>query len=84
MNPLPTHRIAIEQRSGIYLMFYETLIISDSRRQAEGRYEQQLLRIFNDFVKAEKAALFVISDRKVNSPLITRDDTLKNIILRPA
>lgn len=78
----PTHRIALEARSGIWLMFYETLITSLLRRQPKGCYEQQLLRIFTDFDKAEKAALFVISDRKINPPLIVRDNSQRNVMLR--
>lgn len=77
------HRISLEPRSGIYLMFYETLhylVFYKSR----GYYTQQLLRIFKDFDTAEKAALAVIIDRKVNCPLIIRDDSYKNKMLRPA
>ena len=74
MKPLPTHRIALEPRSGIWLMFYETLY----RGFYKGYYKQQLLRIFRDFDTAENMALFVIIDRKITSPLIVRDDSEKN------
>ena len=78
------HRVALEFRSGIWLMFYETL-------RRKGIYKQELLRIFGHRIStkirydtAEKAALFVISDRKVNAPLIVRDDSLRNQAIRPA
>lgn len=71
------HRIAIEPRSGIWLMFYETL-----HSQFRGLYRQQLLRIFKEFDTAEKVALFQISDRQISSPLIVRDDSQKNVMLR--
>ncbi len=69
------HRIAIEFRSGIWLMFYETLI-------RKAIYRQDLLRIFRSYDAAEKAALFVIRDRQINTPLIVRDDSKKNVMLR--
>lgn len=85
----PTHRIALEARSGIWLMFYETLITNSLRRLPEGSYEQQLLRIFGHSIEsefrfdfAEKTALFVISDRKINAPLIVRDNSQRNVMLR--
>ncbi len=69
------HRVALEPRSGIWLLFYESLI-------HKGFYKQQLLRIFKDFDSAEEAALFVISDRKINCALIVRDDSKKNVMIR--
>lgn len=76
------HRVALEFRSGIWLMFYETL-------KRKGIYKQQLLRIFGHRIRtqirfdtAERAALFVISDRKVNTPLIVRDDSKKDVMIR--
>ena len=80
----PLHRISLEPRSGIYLLFYETLITSTLTAQGGVYYEQQLLRIFPNFDRAEKAALFVISDRKIDTPLIVRDDSKKNVRLRKA
>lgn len=80
---LPVHRVAIEERSGIWILFYETLTTF------KGFYKQQLIRIFGHrinhkvrFVTAEKAALWIIADRKVNSPLIVRDDSKKNVAVR--
>lgn len=73
------HRISLEPRSGIWLLFYETLIYP-----LEGVYKQQLLRIFKDFDSAEEAAFLMIKDRKVNSPLIVRDDSHRHEILRQA
>lgn len=81
-EPLPTHRIALEPRSGIWLMFYETLITSSLRKQPDGSYEQQLLRIFNDFASAEIEALLLINDRHINSDIIIRDDNQRNVMLR--
>jgi len=81
---MDTHRISLELRSGIWLLFSETLISPYSRL-----YKQELLRIFGHRIKAdarftaaEKAALFVIRDRKINSPLIVRDNSERNVILR--
>ena len=71
------HRVALEPRSGIWLLFYETL-----NSQFRGLYRQQLLRIFRDFDTAEIAALFVIGDRKAKTPLIVRDDSQRNVMLR--
>ena len=70
------HRVTLEFRSGIWLLFYETLV-------RKGIYKQQLLRIFGHRIKdryetAERNALFVISDRHIDSALIVRDDSQKN------
>ena len=81
-EPLPTHRIALEPRSGIWLMFYETLITSSLRKQPDGSYEQQLLRIFTNFYTAETKALFLKADRHINSDIIIRDDNQRNVMLR--
>ena len=72
---MDNHRISIEPRSGIYLLFYETLI-------AKGIYKQQLLRKFNDFESAEKAATFEKLIRHIDSDVILRDDSQKNKMIR--
>lgn len=70
------HRVSLEERSGIWLLFYESLI------SCKNIYEQQLLRIFKDFDRAENTALFVISDRHVKCPLIVRDNSEKDKMFR--
>ena len=65
------HRIAIEERSGIWLLFHETLIT------AEGYYEQELIRIFRNFDTAETGAVQEKIDRQIYTPTIIRDDNLK-------
>lgn len=72
------HRIAIEPRSGIWLMFYETLT------SFKGFYKQQLLRIFKDFDAAEEAAFLMIEDRHITSELIIRDADKKDVAIRTA
>lgn len=93
MEPLPVHRIAIEPRSGIWLLFYETLISSPYiRPQEDGFYKQQLLRIIGHrisseirFETAQKIALIEIAKRKVTYPLVyVIDDSQKNVMLRKA
>lgn len=76
------HRVALEFRSGIWLLFYETLV-------RKGIYKQQLLRIFGHRISAkiryetaERKALFVISDRHIETLLIVRDDSQKHKIFR--
>lgn len=89
---LPTHRIALEPRSGIWLLFYETLISSPHiRPQEDGLYKQQLLRIFGHcispeirFTTAEEAAFLIIEDRQIKAALIVRDDSQRNVMLRKA
>lgn len=80
---LPVHRISLEERSGIWLMFYETLT------SFKGFYKQELLRIFGHrirtelrFEAAKLAALCLIADRKITAPLIVRDDSKKNVTVR--
>lgn len=79
------HRIALEERSGIWLLFYETLT------SFKGFYKQQLIRIFGlrintklRFATAEKEAKWLISDRQIKSPLIVRDDSKKDVTIRTA
>lgn len=70
------HRIAIEPRSGIWLMFYETLT------SFKGFYKQQLLRIFKDFDAAEVGAVQEKIDRKLYNPTIIRDAGKKDVTIR--
>lgn len=85
MDPLSTHRISIEERSNIYLLFYETLITSEYvQPQENGSYKQQLLRIFKDFKGAEAHALQMKIDRHINTEIIVRDDSQRNVMLREA
>lgn len=95
MNLLPTHRIALEPRSGprfgIWLLFYETLCDYRPVVYNTGHYKIQLIRIFGHRIKSELrfeaaklAALKIISDRNIESPLIVRDDSQKNEMLRKA
>lgn len=80
----PLHRISLEPRSGIWLIFYETLITSTLTAQGGVYYEQQLLRIFPDYDRAVQYALFVKYNRKIDTPLIVRDDSQRNVRLRKA
>lgn len=75
-------RIALESRSGIWLMFYE-------RRYRPGEMYQQLLRIFGHrihpkvrFEMAKLAALCEMTDRHIKSPLIVRDNSKRNVMIR--
>lgn len=81
MNEL--HRVSLEPRSGIWLLFYET------QMSFKGFYKQDLVRIFGHRIRAEVrfetaklAALFMIADRKITAPLIVRDDSKKNVMVR--
>ena len=73
------HRIALEPRSGIWLMFYETLVTSYSKV-----YEQRLLRIFKSFDSAKAAAILEFRKRQISAPLIIRDDSEKDEMFRKA
>ena len=83
------HRIALEPRgsgsSEIWLMFYEALVTSYSKV-----YEQQLLRIFKNsdvakaFDIAKAAAILEFRKRQISAPLIIRDDSEKDEMLRKA
>lgn len=91
MNPLPTHRIAIEPRSShgqeIWLLFYETLITYYLKWQGEGSYEQQLLRIFNCPECREIAEAIAIREknrRKIIVDVIIRDNSQRHVRLRKA
>jgi len=76
------HRIALEPRSGIWLLFYETKELYNIHYSQLGLYKQQLVRIFTNFDKAEEAAMFMIADRKISCPLIVRDDSHRNEMMR--
>lgn len=87
----PNHRIALEPRSGIWLLFYETREVTNNFYKQQGYYKQQLIRIFGHrinskvrFDTAKRAALFVIADRGINTPLIIRDDSQRNVTIRRA
>ncbi|KKN74463.1 hypothetical protein LCGC14_0390830 [marine sediment metagenome] len=77
------HRVAIEVRSGIWLLFLET--------EFKNGYKQELVRIFGHririeirFMTAEKAGMLMIADRHIETPLIIRDDFYKNQVTRSA
>jgi len=78
------HRIALESRSGIWLMFYETLIsyVNVNVDYTQFTYKQQLLRIFKSRNIAEKAAISEGIKRRIRSPILLRDDSKKNEMLR--
>jgi len=81
----PLHRIALEPRSGIWLLFYETLIkFSPQRYSLKNCYEQQFLRIFHNFDVAKKAADFEKVVRYIDTDIIIRDDSQRNVRLRNA
>lgn len=75
------HRVAIEFRSGIWLMFYETWVPSRCR------YEQEFLRIVSRSEASEPAEVEAVQekiDRKLYNPTIIRDDNRKNKRFRKA
>lgn len=79
MNEL--HRVSLEEHSGIWLLFYET------QTSFKGFYKQDLIRIFGHRIKdrfaiAEAAAKWLMRDRKITAPLIVRDDSKKNVMVR--
>lgn len=78
MDLLPIHRMALEERSGFWLMFHEILITSKSG------YRQVLLRIFRNKKSAEEAAIIWKVIRHIDSETIIRDDSEKNEMLRKA
>lgn len=75
---LPKHRMAVEERSGIWLLFYETLTSPYSRR-----YEQQLLRIYHSRITAEDGAIPLFEKWAISTPVIVRNDSRKDKMLRP-
>lgn len=83
IDSFPRHRISLEPRSGIWLMFYETLI-SSLRRQAKNSYKQELVEVFNDFDIAKQVALVEINNRRVECELIVRNNRQRYEILRRA
>lgn len=74
---LDQHRISLEPRSGIWLMFYETLV-SPYRKI----YRQQLLRLFKNLDTAKEAAILEFRKRQISAPLIIRDNSQKNEMFR--
>lgn len=64
------HRIAIESRSGIWLMFYETLLM--------GHCEQKLLEISNSREEAEAIADRVKIAKRISTRTIVRGDGEKD------
>jgi hypothetical protein len=72
-------RIALEPRSGIWLMFYETLVDPCSKRCA---YEQELLRIFKGLGHAKEGAIIEFRKRSISAPLVIRDDSQKDRMYR--
>jgi len=64
------HRMAIEPRSGIWLVFYEILLMRV--------YEQELLEISNSREEAEKIAYDEKIARKIYTPTIVRGDGEKD------
>lgn len=78
MEPLPTYRMAIEPRSGIWLLFLETLSITF------GHYEQQLLQICKSKSLAENVANIEKTIRHLDTETIIRDESQRHIKLRKA
>jgi len=63
----PLHRIALEPRSGIWLLFYETLFNSN-----QGLYKQQLLQIFGHRIKAKIRFMVAEKERNYKTSLKVR------------
>ncbi len=79
LSTLPKQRVAVESRSGIWLLFFETLTTPYSRK-----YEQRLIRIYHSFITAKDGAILLFNKIPICTPLIVRDDEFKDKILRPA
>lgn len=72
------HRIAIEFRSGIWLMFLETMF-------RKGIYRQRLLRIVSRTEESGPAEVEAVQekvDRQIYTPTIIRDDSKKDAVMR--
>lgn len=78
----PTQRIAIEERSGIWLLFHEKLNLCSSPKGKKNTYQQRLVRIFKDFDTAEKAAFLEFCKWQISASLIVRDDSEKDLLVR--
>lgn len=72
-------RVAVESRSGIWLLFLETLTTPYSRL-----YEQRLIRIFHTFITAKDGAILIFRKWSISVPLIVRDDSDKDEMFRRA
>lgn len=76
-----THRVALEPRSGIWLLFYETL--HEVKFYAkQGLYKQQLLQIFKDFDAAATRVQGEKIVRNIFTETIVRDDSHRDESLR--
>jgi len=68
------HRVSIESRSGIWLIFYEILSL--------GIYKQQLLEVSNSREEAETIADGKKIARRIYTRTIVRDDGEKDKMTR--
>lgn len=78
----PTHRIALEPRSGIWLLFYETLHHVKLYRE-NGYYKQRLLRqVGANKLYAKQVAESVKNRMGLFTDVIVRDDSHRDERLR--